>query len=444
MRDVVILLVLISTIPMTFLRPHVGILAWCWVSYMNPHRLSWSFAYEFPVAMVVGLATLIAWMLSREPKKLQINAVSGLLLAFFVWMSFANLFAMVPDLAFEKWDRCFKILLMTFVTMALITSRERLHALIWIIVLSLAFFGIKGGIFTILQGGEAHVWGPPGSFIADNNALAMALIMVLPLLRYLQMHTESRLTRMGLYGSMVLMVFSIIGSQSRGAFVGAIAMLIFLLLKSRQRLVVGVLAVGLVAVSAAFVPQVWIDRMKTIETYKQDGSALHRLEVWEFAIKVVRDRPIVGGGFRVSYDDNIYLSYIPDARGGHGKNFHSVYFEVLGELGFVGLFLYLALMLAAWRSGSRVIALTRDRPDLSWANDLARMVQVCLVGFATAGAFQNLAFFDLYFHLVAILFATQLIVGKALQERSMAQTSEAMILQKRINQVSRSPIPGSR
>src|SRR3546814_14222503 len=97
---------------MTFLRPHVCILAWCCISYMNPHRLSWGCAYEFPVAMMIGLSTLAACVLSKEPKKLPINAVSALMLAFVVWMSFANLFAMVPDLAFEKWTQSVKILLM--------------------------------------------------------------------------------------------------------------------------------------------------------------------------------------------------------------------------------------------------------------------------------------------------------------------------------------------
>src|SRR3546814_12967060 len=99
---------------------------------MNPLRLILCFAYECPVAMMIGLSTLAAWVLSKEPKKLPINAVSALMLAFVVWMSFANLFAMVPDLAFEKWTQSVKILLMTFVTMALMYKRERLQALIWI------------------------------------------------------------------------------------------------------------------------------------------------------------------------------------------------------------------------------------------------------------------------------------------------------------------------
>lgn len=418
MRDVFILLVVFSAIPLVFLRPHVGILAWCWISYMNPHRLTWGFAYEFPVAMTVGLATLAAWMLSKEPKKFQLNAVSGLLLAFVFWMSFANLFAMVPDLAFEKWTQSFKILLMTFVTMALMHNRERLHALICVIVLSLGFFGAKGGLFTILGGGTSRVWGPPGSFINDNNALAMALVMVLPLMRYVQLQSESKLIRLGLYGMMILTAFSIIGSQSRGAFLGAIAMAAFLVWKSRQRFLISLLVIGFMAVGAFFVPQTWIDRMRTIETYQEDSSALSRLEVWGFALKIANERPLVGGGFRASYDDQIYLKYVPDARKGRGRNYHSVYFEILGELGYVGLLIYLSLLWAVWRSGSRTIALAEKHPELHWASDLARMTQVSLVGFATAGAFQNLAFFDLYFHLIAILFLAQGIVVANLQEGS--------------------------
>lgn len=423
MRDIFLLLIVFSTIPMIFMRPHVGILAWCWVSYMNPHRLAWGFAYEFPVALVIGIATLLAWAFSKEPKKLQINFVSGLLLAFVFWMSFANLFAMVPDLAFEKWTQSAKILLMTFATMMLMGTRERLHALVWVAVISLAFFGIKGGVFTILKGAEFRVWGPPGSFIADNNALAMALVMMLPLVRYLQLHTEARLIRIGLYGAMILIAFSIIGSQSRGAFLGASAMAAFMLIKSRQRLLLGGIVVAFLAVAVIFVPSTWIDRMKTIETYEQDGSALSRLEVWGFAIKIAHDHPIVGGGFRVSYNDSIYLKYVPDARKGRGRNYHSVYFEILGELGYVGLSIYLAVLFAVWRSGSRTIALTKNRPNLQWAADLARMTQVSLVGFVVAGAFQNLAYFDFYFCLVAILFLVQQVASKELAaEKTATQT----------------------
>jgi probable O-glycosylation ligase (exosortase A-associated) len=416
MRDVFIIMMVLATIPMIYLRPHVGILAWCWISYMNPHRLAWGFAYSFPVAMAIGVATLTAWMISKEPKRLQMNAVSGLLLAVIFWMSFANLFAIIPDFAFVKWEQSFKILLMTVVTMVLMQSRERIYAFVWVIVASMAFFGVKGGIFTILSGGGSHVWGPPKTFIEDNNALAMATLMTLPLVWFLYQHTAHKLLRWGLLGTLVTMAFSIIGSQSRGAFLAAIAVIGFLIVKSRHRAAFSLMAFAFLCVGVFFVPQSWIDRMETIEHYDEDVSALGRLEVWEFAFKLALDRPIVGGGFRAFADDKTYLYYIPDAMLHGGRNYHSVYFEVLGELGFVGLAIFLGLLLASWRAGTWIIRRTNNNPDFLWANDLARMTQVSLVAFACAGAFQNLAFFDLYYHLVAILFLTQQVVLRDLPE----------------------------
>jgi probable O-glycosylation ligase (exosortase A-associated) len=418
-RDIFVLLSVLATIPLALRWPYVGILAWCWLSYMNPHRLTWGFAYDLPLAMIVAVATLLGWMLSKEPKRIPLTPVSWFLLALVFWMSFANLFAMVPDLAYAKWEQSIKILIMTFATMALCGTRERLHALIWVIVTSLALFALKGGIFTILGGGEYRVWGPPGSFIEDNNALAVALIMVLPLIRYLQIHTDQKLLRWGLYGIFVISIFSIIGSSSRGAFLALAAVALFLILRSRHRLVLSLGVVAMVVVSAAFVPQQWIDRMKTIETYQEDGSARGRLEVWGFAIKLALDRPIVGGGFRVSYNDDIYKKYVPGAT--KSRNFHSVFFEALGELGFPGLFIYLGILVSAWRCASSIIKQTRGREQLSWANDLARMVQISLVGFAVGGAFQNLGFFDLYFHIIAILVLIQQIVAKSIRSSPAEQ-----------------------
>lgn len=418
MRDLFVLFSVLGTVPFFFLQPHVGILVWCWVSYMNPHRLTWGFAYDVQLAFIVAIATLISWLASKEPKRLQMNAVSGLMLAFIAWMTFANLFALNPEDAYYKWEQSIKILMMTLVTMILMQSRERIHALVWIIVLSLGFFGLKGGMFTLLGGGQERVYGPAGSFFEDNNALAMTLVMVVPLIRYLQLQTQSALIRWGMLFLMVATIFSIIGSHSRGAFLGGCAMLIFLWLKSRHRVALGLALCILLAASASFVPDKWIERMQTIKTYEQDTSATSRLELWTFGFRVALDRPLVGGGFRVSYDNDIFLSYMPDTKRGKTANFHSVYFEILGELGFVGLFIYLGLLLAAWRSGSWVIARARGHPDLAWADNLARMTQVSLVGFASAGAFLNLAFFDLYFHLLAILFVTRQVVANALERKS--------------------------
>ena len=162
-------------------------------------------------------------------------------------------------------------------------------------------------------------------------------------------------------------LFAIIGSHSRGAFVATIPMLFLLVVMSRRRALLFLLAACFLVGAAFFVPDKWIDRMRTIETYEEDhGSAMARIRVWTFAIKLALDRPLTGGGFYPYADTALYFSYVPDAI--TPRNFHSIYFEVLGELGFVGLGIYLALLLSCALAARRIIARSRGDPELGWAN----------------------------------------------------------------------------
>ncbi len=124
---------------------------------------------------------------------------------------------------------------MVFVTMMLMQSKERIDQLVWVIAMSIGFYGIKGGIFTIVHGGAYHVRGPEGSFIGGDNEMGLALIMTIPLLRYLQLTTRSTWVRVFLATAMVLCAIATVGSQSRGALIGLAAMGAFLWLKSRNK-----------------------------------------------------------------------------------------------------------------------------------------------------------------------------------------------------------------
>ena len=136
MRSLLVVLLVFGSLPVIIVKPHVGVLVWSWIGYMNPHRLTWGFAYHFPFAMVVGLATIAGWAFSREPKTVPWHPLVLLLAVFAAWVSFTTLFAAYPEAAQAKWDRTIKILLFNgFVTLGLITTRRRLDALIWVIVL---------------------------------------------------------------------------------------------------------------------------------------------------------------------------------------------------------------------------------------------------------------------------------------------------------------------
>jgi len=73
---------------------------------------------------------------------------------------------------------------------------------------------------------------------------------------------------------------------------------------------------------------------------------------------------------------------------------------------------------------SRTVKLTRHQPDLKWAGDLSKMMQVSMVGYAAAGAFLNLSTFDLFYHVLAIVVMAHLIVRNELKKTSTATEAE--------------------
>ena len=423
MRDFLVVMIVLGSVPLIFVRPQVGILMWFWLSMMNPHKLAWGYAQSFRVALVAGIATLVAWMFSRESKIPPNLGITHALAAFTFWVSVAAVFAIHPETAFPKWEEIIKILVMTFVTMCIVRSRERIEQLAWVIALSIGFYGIKGGLFALVTGGNYRVYGPDGTFIGENNALALALIVILPLLNFLRTNVTARWAKHGLLVGMCLTVCAILASYSRGALLGLMVMVGFLLLKARRRASL-ILVLGAMSVAVIFMlPAQWYERMDTIGHYDEDASAVGRLDAWAFAYRLALDHPLVGGGQLVGTDDRLFKHYVPKAETARAA--HSIYFEVLGETGFVGLGLFLTLLLVSYRAGSEIIKRAGNRPDLAWARSLAAMIQVSIVGYAAAGAFLSLGFFDLYYALVALMAATQFVVRSELAKPSSAAKAAA-------------------
>ena len=399
MRDIVVTAVIFGSIPFILWRPYIGVLVWTWIGFMNPHRLCWGFAYDMPFAFIVAIATLIGLFVSREPKKIPWTRETVILLIFVAWMVLTTIFAVYPALAWEHLNKVAKIQLMIFVTLMLMQSKERINLLVWVMALSLAFYGVKGGIFTIVHGGVFHVRGHRGSFIDGDNEMGLALVMTIPLLRYLQLIAPRVWIRHALTIAMGLTALAAVGSQSRGALLGIVSMGTFFWLKSRNKFFTALLAAAAAVLIISVMPQQWHDRMATIETYQQDASAMGRINAWHMAFNLARDRPL-GGGFD-AFRAAMFARYAPDPDDVHDA--HSIYFEVLGEHGFVGLALFLMLGVTTWRTGSWIIKKARGSPENRWLADLAAMVQVSLVGYASAGAFLGLAYFDFYYTLVAVI-----------------------------------------
>ncbi|MFO7189272.1 MAG: putative O-glycosylation ligase, exosortase A system-associated [Pseudomonadota bacterium] len=418
LRDITLVLFVAAVLPFALSRPHIGILLWTWIGLMNPHKLTWSFAYNMPFGVISGLATLVALFVSREPKRLPLQGPVVALMALAVWMAVTTTFSINTDKALVQWEKVFTIQVFIFITMMVMQTRERIRWLVWVAALSIAFFGVKGGLYT-LAGGRGYVLGPPGGFMQGNTEIALALVMTVPLLWYLVLQSNTAWVKLALKAAIVLTAIGVIGTYSRGGLVAILGMSVFLWFKSRKKIAITLIVLMLVPALISLMPPSWFEKMSTIETYQDDSSAMGRINAWGFALNLAKERPFTGGGFETFTRENFY-KYAPIPEDFHDA--HSIWFEVLGEHGFVGLFLFILVWALTWRTGNRIIAATREREDLRWAHDLAAMIHVSLVGYFVGGSFLGLAYWDYPYVLMALLVVTNVVVQRELapapQERA--------------------------
>ena len=423
MRDLLVTLLVFGSLPFIFKRPPFGVVMWIWISVMNPHSQGWGFARSFPFAAVIAAAIVAAMFLHKDKYRLPAHPVTWVFLAFMGWMSVTSLFSIHGvDVVTAQWIKVYKIFGMTAVVMMLVRTRQEIEWLVWTVVVSLGFYGVKGGIFTLRSGGNFRVWGPEGTFIDGNNEVALALVIVIPLMYYLIGNVRPRWAKGALVASILLCALASLGSYSRGAALAIVAMTTVLWLKSRNKLPLGVLLAMAVPLMVLLMPSQWHERIDTINTYQEDTSAMGRINAWRMALNLANDRPL-GGGFEI-YDGVVFARYAPIPADVHAA--HSIYFQVLGEHGWVGLALYLTLGVMTWRSGSAIVRQAKGVPELDWALRLATMLQVSLVGFAVGGAFLSLAYFDVPYLIMAAMVATRILVARqaAPQRRPAARPVE--------------------
>jgi putative inorganic carbon (HCO3(-)) transporter len=415
MRDLALTLFIFGVLPYVFVRPHVGILLWSWLGYMNPHRLTYGFAFTMPFTQITAICTILAMIFTKDRQPFPFRGITIVWIIFVLWTFFTYMFALNPYGAAIEFNRWYKIAIMIICTFLLINNKEKLIQLVWVIAISIGFFGIKGGIFAIRTGFRYRISGPKDSFIGGNNEMALALLMVIPLMYFLFTVSEKKFIKLGLLGAILLSFFAVISSYSRGAFLGMSVMLFFLWLGTKHKLVTMGIVVAIIVAGIPFIPQKWFERMDTIETYQQDESAMSRINSWKFAFNLANDRPIIGGGYR-TFTRQAFAKYAPNPDVVFDA--HSIYFEMLGEQGYVGLILFLTIWALVFLEARKIKKLSKGNEELRWVVTLVTMIQVGLIAYMTSGAFLGMSYFDLPYHYMSIVVIAGLITRKVIQEET--------------------------
>ncbi len=400
----VVLLALGLTAPFTFS------LAYIWVDLSGPQNVS-ALLSTVPVSMICAVGAIGAFVVTLGSKPLHLTLTIWLTLVMAVWITLTTTWAVAPIAAWAKWDWAFKTVLFSAILPLIFTTRAQIEAFLQTYVFSVAVVIVPYGIKTFVSGGgygRALSVGAYDSGIAESSTLAAISIMCIPILSALRRHSillPWPHVRNAIYwGYIGICLFTAVGTYARTGLIAMIVLAIIGILRSKRKMVAIVLLSLVVAIGVSLTADGWRERMSTVETYDTEGSALGRILVWKWTLDFAIDNPL-GGGFNSYLTNTITFPPAPGQTEGvviHGKAFHNIFIEVLGEHGWFGLAIFVAIIgssaLQLWQTSRRA---KRDK-RLAWCGDMATALLASLIILTVSGNFVGIAFQPTFWYLFAV------------------------------------------
>ena len=423
MRDAAFALVLAALLPIILLSPCMGVLVWVWTALLSPNELLYGFMGSVQVNRIVAVATIGIIVFSQEKKDPYLDPLLALIVLFALVVAGSWAASIVPsDDGDGLFQKVLKEVILAAAIAAVMTTRHRLHLLVLTICAGFSFIGVKEGLIFLLTVGGHKVEGLQS--VGDNNSLATALLMLTPFLYYLSRYSAVRLVRLGTLAAMGLCLVTVVATYSRGGFVGLLVLGAFMVKNSRNRVSTLVLVslAGLLIWGLA--PDSWFARLNTINEAGSDSSFLARVNSWKISTLIALDHPLLGGGPHAMQRFAVWLNYVPQISAfdfiptpppdDYPRAAHSSYFEVLGDLGFTGLILFLGILGVAFWQCRSISQMARPHPNLAWAADLGRMMQISLVVYIVTTAALSMAYFEFFYVLLAMISRTRRTVRQAI------------------------------
>jgi len=401
LRDIIFSAMVLFMVPACYRKPFIGLVMFSWLAYMRPQDLTWGFAREQRWSYLIAVTTFLGYLKSRPTEWFIRDWRNYVMIVMILVVGISGVVSKYASaITFNHFLEFAKILVIAMFTTVVVKRREQLRILLWIIALSLGFYGVKSGIWGIMTLGRVAIIRGPGGMMKDNNALALALAMAVPILLHLGLTERHRLVKYAFLISVPLSAFTVMLTHSRGGFLSLACGLVVLVWHSRNR--VAVFSAGALLAIAAFVlaPPEYKERISTIADYKTEGSAQGRIRSWGIGYRMALANPLLGVGIEQ------YVHHYNDfaSEPGHGVIVaHNSFIQIWAESGTLALILYLFLLASCFIMIWRVRARARHHFYTSWVLNYCTMFEASMVAFTVGGMFLNKAHFDLFYHMVAII-----------------------------------------
>lgn len=395
-----------------FKRPFIWMLCYLYIDIVQPQVITWGFLSRVPVSLIAFAAAFLGWIVLDRKEDSRFTFRQGLMVLLLIWCGYTTLTAAYPADAPEKWAWVWKALLFAIFMPLTLRTRLRIEAVALVMVLSASALIIDGAVKTV---GGGSGYGTLRIFVDSNNGLfegsiiSAVAISIIPIVVWLARHGTVFPSdwRVLIFAAALIFACALIpvGTQARTGLVclGVLCVLYLRTAKHRVLIASGMALAAVIAVP--FLPHAFLARMDTIEHHQADKSASTRIAMWKWTWEYAKQHPFGGGFFayqsaRVQYD-----TYVAETSGNTtvvdatpivevGRAYHSSYFEMLGEQGYPGLGIWLALQISGLVQMEMIRRRWKNRtgPDEAWVAPCANALQLSQIVYLIGSLFVGIAF----------------------------------------------------
>ncbi|HEU4959937.1 MAG TPA: putative O-glycosylation ligase, exosortase A system-associated [Sphingomonas sp.] len=421
MRDLAFIGFLVALLGMGLRKPFLFVLAYIYIDIVSPQRLTYLLLNSVPISLVAVVLAVGGWAVFDDKRDTRVAPRQALLLILLIYCGITTLHADFPLPALDKWAWVWKSLAFAMFLPLTLRTRLRIESLLLFMVLSAASIIIVGGIKTLASGGggygELNLMVTSNSGLYEGSTISTVAVAIIPLILWFTKHgtvfKPDWRVKLFCYALVFSCLLIPIGTSTRTGLL-CIVLLAVLMLRTVKRRMLYLVGLGVAgAVAVPFLPASFTQRMSTIQSYQADESASTRLAVWQWTIGYAKEHPF-GGGFEAYRGNHIRYNTVEVVSHGDqatvdktlqvdsARAYHSAYFEMLGEQGYPGLALWLAINLI----GLVRMEVLRRRyrksadPDEAWVAPLAGALQTAHLVYLLGAAFIGIAFQPFVFELI--------------------------------------------
>jgi putative inorganic carbon (hco3(-)) transporter len=390
------------------------------IEYVRPQAI-------FPVLEIIpwGLLTLLFALLFRlfEKNTTFVKDGTNYLVILFNLVILASCFnAQNPSVSWANIQICYYWLIIYFLVTNIVTNEARLLLFIGVFLLASAKLSFSLARIWAMRGFTFTTWGlqGPGGFLVNSGELSIQMLVYGPLALFLAIFFRPFISKW-MHRFLLLMpitaVMVVVGASSRGAQVAMAYQFYPTLLKGRLSLR-NLLLAGLLGYAAyAAIPDA---QMARFTSAGDDQTSQQRLLYWKRGLEIIQEYPVLGIGLR-NFPTYFEQHYPQDMLYAHAQLPHNIFIEVGTDAGYLGLGMFLALIIKTMLLARRVHRIAKHPAMAGYMYiPVARGLIAALWGYLIAGQFVTVTYYPFFWVNLAMMVCLANVTAQTARSKGIA------------------------